>query len=118
MRAFSGPAELAVISDLVPEIGKLAIRGWFRPAPIAQVPGGHLALGRLDASAHTGPVIWLSPDGQAWQWLPLPVNRPDAWALAPAVGSDVLMLSSSSTGSQAWRIPDVAAVIASIPVAS
>lgn len=84
---------------------------------VAAVPGGYVAAGRLDTTQHTGPVIWLSADGDAWQWLPLPVTRPAAWAMNCAVGPDLLVLSSSGTGSQAWRIPDIAAVIASIPTA-
>jgi hypothetical protein len=47
----------------------------------------------------------------------LPVNRPDAGVLTAAVGPDLLVLSSSSTGSQAWRIPDVASVISRMPAA-
>lgn len=82
---------------------------------VAAIPGGYVATGRLDTARHTGPVIWLSADGLAWQWLPLPVDRPAAWALTAVVGSDLLVLSSSGTGSQAWRIPDIAAVIGAIP---
>lgn len=85
---------------------------------VTAVPGGYLAVGRLDAAAHTGPVIWLSADGDSWTWLPLPVNRPDAWALACAVGNDLLVMTSSTTSSQAWRIRDIATVVAAIPAES
>jgi hypothetical protein len=84
---------------------------------IAAVAGGYAAVGRLDAPAFTGPVVWLSTDGRSWLWLALPVNRPDAGVLTAAVGPDLLVLSSSSTGSQAWRIPDVASVISRMPAA-
>lgn len=85
---------------------------------VAAVAGGYVAVGRLDATAHTGPVIWLSADGRQWQWLPLPVNRPDAWSISASVGNDLLLLTSSTTGSQAWRIADIASVIAAIPAQS
>ncbi len=85
---------------------------------VAAVPGGYVATGRLDAAPHTGPVVWLSADGQHWQWLALPADRPDAWSIVAGVGGDLLVLSSSATGSQAWRIPDIASVIAAMPTSS
>jgi hypothetical protein len=85
---------------------------------VTAVPGGYLAVGRLDATAYTGPVIWLSADGDSWTWLPLPVNRPDAGALASAIGNDLLVMTSSTTSSQAWRIRDIATVIAALPAES
>ncbi len=85
---------------------------------VKQVPGGYVAVGRLDAAAHTGPVIWLSADGTSWEWLPLPVTRPDAWALTAGVGGDLVVMTSSATGAQAWRVTDIASLIASIPAES
>jgi hypothetical protein len=60
-------------------------------------------------------VVWLSADGDSWEWLPLPVSRPDAGAMTAGVGGDLIVLSSAATGSRAWRITDIASVIASIP---
>ena len=45
----------------------------------------------------------------------MPVADPDASLLAAADGNDLIMLSSAANDSRAWRIPDVASVIASIP---
>ena len=79
------------------------------------VPGGYLATGRLDTLEYTGRVLWLTADGTRWTWLPVPVADPDASVLAAADGNDLIMLSSAANDSRAWRIPDVASVIASIP---
>jgi hypothetical protein len=85
---------------------------------VQQVPGGYVSSGRVDADAYTGPVLWVSKDGQSWQWIPLPVSRPDASVLATDVDDDVILLASSDTESRAWRVPDIAGVIASIPTGS
>ncbi|HEY5882247.1 MAG TPA: hypothetical protein VIU11_25275 [Nakamurella sp.] len=85
---------------------------------VQEAAGGYVASGRIDAAAYVGPVVWLSRDGGSWQWVPIPVTRPDAWVLVTVVDGDVVMVGSSDTESQAWRVRDVAAVIASIPVAT
>lgn len=82
---------------------------------IGEVPGGYLATGRLDTTEYTGRVLWLSADGTRWTWLPVPTAEPDASLMARADGDDVIVLSSSINFSQAWRISDIASVIASIP---
>jgi len=43
------------------------------------------------------------------------VADPDASVLAAADGNDLIVLSSAANASRAWRIPDIASVIASIP---
>ena len=87
----------------------------FRLDRAQPVPGGYVATGRLDTAVHTGPVLWLSADGARWTWLPVPVTDPYASVLARANGADLTVLSSSSNVSQAWRLRDIASVIASIP---
>ena len=113
MTPLAVPAQMTMSADRDDLGGMVAATGPREFHDVAAVPGGYVATGRLDTTQHTGPVIWLSADGRTWQWLPLPVARPDAWAIASAAGGDLLVLSSSGTGSAAW--PDIAAVIASIP---
>lgn len=79
------------------------------------VPGGHVATGRLDTAEYVGPVLWLSADGARWTWVPMPTAQPQSSLFAGVDGSDLIVLSGSTNGAQAWRIPDVASVIASIP---
>ena len=79
------------------------------------VPGGYVALGRIDSAVHVGPVLWLSVDGANWSWVPVPAPQPNASVLASAADSDLIVLARSTNSSQAWRIPDIASVIASIP---
>lgn len=79
------------------------------------VPGGYVTTGRMNTADHTGPVLWLSADGTRWSWLPVPVTDPDASVMAGMDGADLTVLSSSTSISQAWRIADIASVIASIP---
>ncbi len=76
---------------------------------------GYVASGRIDSATYTGPVLWVSPDAQRWQWVPLPVHRPDSWSLVSVVDQDVVILCSSATDSQAWRVPDIATVMAGMP---
>lgn len=78
---------------------------------------GYVAAGHLDSAAYTGPVLWVSPDARNWQWVPLPVNRPDTWTLVAVVGREVVVLASSRTDSLAWRVPDIDALIAGMPAA-
>lgn len=87
----------------------------FRLERVQAVPGGYLATGRLDTATHTGPVLWLSADAARWTWLPIQVADPYASVLAHADGADLTVVSSSISASQAWRLPDIASVIASIP---
>lgn len=89
----------------------------FQLGDTAAVPGGYLATGRLDTVEYTGRVLWLTADGTRWTWLPLPVIEPDGSLMVHVDGDDVTVLSSSTNVSQAWRIPDIASVIASIPAA-
>lgn len=59
--------------------------------------------------SYRGPVLWLSADGAAWRWVPVP----DANAGSPTVfslgGSQVLVLTSPLGGANAWTVSDVAA---------
>jgi hypothetical protein len=89
----------------------------FRQDDIGTVPGGYLATGRLDTTQYTGPVLWLSADAIRWTWVPVPTAEPDGSLMVRADGDDVTVLSSSTNLSQAWRIPDIASVITSIPPA-
>ena len=82
---------------------------------IRGVPGGYAATGRLDTRTYAGPVIWLSADGSRWSWVPLPTARPSPSLLVGASGQDLIVLSSDTNISQAWRIPDITSVIAGIP---
>ena len=82
---------------------------------IGTVSGASFATGRLDTGEYTGPVLWLSADGARWTWVPVPAADPDASLLAAADGNDLIVLSSAANDSRAWRIPDLASVIASIP---
>lgn len=87
----------------------------FRLTGVRPVPGGYLAAGRLDTTQYTGRVLWLSADGARWTWVPVPTVEPNASLQVGADGGDVVVLSSSTNYSQAWRIPDIASIIASIP---
>lgn len=80
-----------------------------------KAPGGYMAVGRLDTAEYTGTVLWLSADGARWTWVPVPTADPDASLMARTDGADLIVLSSSTNFSQAWRIPDIGSVIASIP---
>jgi hypothetical protein len=82
---------------------------------ISTVPGGFMATGRLETTQYTGRVLWLSADGIRWTWLPVPAAEPDGRLLFSADGADVTVLANSTNLSQAWRIPGIASVIASIP---
>jgi len=79
------------------------------------VPGGHVATGRLDTAEYIGPVLWLSADGARWTWVPMPTAQPYSSLSAAVDGADLIVLSGSTNLGQAWRIPDIASVIASIP---
>jgi hypothetical protein len=87
----------------------------FQLDDIAPVSGGYVAVGRLDTAIHVGPVLWLSVDGSHWAWVPVPAQQSDASVLASVADSDLIVMAGSTNSSQAWRIPDIAAVIASIP---
>lgn len=82
---------------------------------IGTMPGASFATGRLDTGEYTGPVLWLSADGTRWTWVPVPAADPDASLLVAADGKDLIVLSSATNESRAWRIPELASVIASIP---
>ena len=82
------------------------------------MPGGFAATGRLDTSTHAGPVVWLSADGARWSWVPVPTAQPSSSLTAGADGPDLIVLAGGTNISQAWRIPDTASVIASIPASA
>jgi hypothetical protein len=110
--ATEGGGPSAEPSDSPTERDRTQLRG------VQEAAGGYVASGRIDAAAYVGPVLWLSRDGESWRWVPIPVTRPDAWVVVVVVDDDVVMVSSSDTESQAWRVRDVAAVIAAIPTAT
>jgi hypothetical protein len=90
----------------------------FELSEIRPVPGGFAATGRLDTSAHAGPVVWLSADGARWSWVPVPTAQPSSSLTAGADGPDLIVLAGGTNISQAWRIPDTASVIAAIPASA
>lgn len=79
-------------------------------ADVVMVPGGYAAGGHVRTPEHVGPVLWLSPDARAWDWVPLPVSTSDSGSGEVAVvGEDLLVLHPGVL--RAWRVPDVAAVL-------
>lgn len=82
---------------------------------VQTVPGGYLATGAIRTSTYSAPVLWLSADGTTWTWIPVPTAQPYPSLHAGVDGADLIVVTGSTNVSQAWRIPDIASVIASIP---
>lgn len=82
-----------------------------RISGVTEVPGGFAASGSLVTEDYFGPVLWLSPDAETWQWLPLPSTTGSLGHSTVAVaGDDLLVLHDDSLG--VWRVPDIASVLA------
>lgn len=78
---------------------------------VVEVPGGYAAAGRARTEDFVGPVLWLSPDAREWTWVPLPVSTSDSTdAVVAEVGGDLLVMHPGVL--RAWRVPDVASVLA------
>lgn len=82
---------------------------------VRSVPGGYLATGAIRTSTYSGPVLWLSADGTTWTWIPVPAAQPDPSVHVGVDGADLIVASGATNVSQAWRIPGIGSVIASIP---
>ncbi|WP_413452487.1 hypothetical protein AA0Y32_10520 [Georgenia phoenicis] len=84
--------------------------GLHRSAVVA-VTGGWAAGGTARTETYVGPVLWLSADARDWSWVPLPVSTSSG--AAPVVaqsGDDLLVLHPGLL--RAWRVPDVAGLLA------
>lgn len=82
-------------------------RGVSRGTP-HEVEGGLVASGYLDTTEHTGPVLWFSKDGKAWQWAPVDVDDISSTVSVLPAGDDVYAVVSQSSGDRIWTIDEIA----------
>ncbi|WP_127129513.1 hypothetical protein [Georgenia sp. SYP-B2076] len=80
-----------------------------------EVPGGYVATGAVTTADFTGPVLWLSADGEEWDWIKIPSQSPTDWAQVHLAGEGLLVTATSgyhwAGGNQAWSVPDIGATL-------
>lgn len=59
-------------------------------------------------------MIWLSRDGREWIAEPVPTQTADTDVDVHAVGRELVVVGTSPGSTQAWRIPDIATVMADL----
>lgn len=80
-------------------------------ASLTRVDGTIVGVGARAGGEYDGPVLWLSPDGTEWSWVPLPSRERHLSQQSLAVIDGALVVTASHvTGQQAWRVDDIAAL--------
>lgn len=87
--------------------GKPLPRGVSRGTP-HEVEGGLVAAGHLATAEHSGPVVWFSKDGKAWQWAAVETDDVSSSVSVMASGDDVYAVTSQSSGDRIWKIDEIA----------
>ncbi|UTT65056.1 hypothetical protein NMQ01_10000 [Janibacter sp. CX7] len=82
-------------------------RGRYRGVPV-EADGGLVAPGWLDTAEHTGPVVWFTRDGKAWQWAALDMADASSSVQVRAAGEDVYAVVSQASGDRIWTIDEIA----------
>jgi hypothetical protein len=68
---------------------------------------GFAATGTISSREHTGPVLWLSPDGETWTWVPVPARERIPTDLrADVLGDRLVVTGWTSGGQQMWFVDD------------
>jgi hypothetical protein len=88
-----------------------------RSAPrgeVLAVPGGYATVARAGDGEHVGLSLGLSPDGERWEWSPLPVQDTDRPVLR-LDGPDLVVLAGRAGGTPVRTVTDVEAVLRASP---
>lgn len=82
---------------------------------VVPVDGGFAAVGSRYDREYYGQMLWLSDDGARWSALPVPARSPTGSTVAVAVGADLLIVSSTPAGAEAWIVSDMRRLIRDRP---
>ncbi len=79
---------------------------------VVPVAGGYAAVGTIMATGTEQPVLWLSADLAQWHHLALPARVPGVAGTVHRDGEDAVVTLTGDGGVQAWRVHDVAELVA------
>jgi hypothetical protein len=81
---------------------------------VVPVPGGFAAAGWMRIGEDVRLVLRFSPDGEHWDWIPLPLHEVERPVIR-LVGPDLAILTERASEIPVWTVQDIESLVVSVP---